>query len=88
MMTFGKERYTMSLPAQTDPRWKNVIQLDRDYNFQFLATKILLGRLRLKYKQNQTPQTLENAATELYQFFSKNMNLPKAVNDLGEILGG
>lgn len=65
------------------PNWKKIIGEQSDVQFDFLATKILLGRLHLKYKQE--PASISSCIEELREFFIKNENQPKVVSDLNKI---
>ncbi len=78
----------MKVPEISDAKWDEVICSDKEYQFKFLATKILLGRLRLNYKNINTSDELEKCKSELRNFFEKNENIPVAVNDMNEIFGG
>ncbi|MCK5242089.1 hypothetical protein KAR34_06545 [bacterium] len=61
---------------------------DKKYDIQFVATKILLGRLRLNYKRDSSPGQVNNYAEEMRNFFSKNQHIPMAMDDLREIMRG
>lgn len=78
----------MNVPEISEAKWDEVITTDKEYEFKFLATKILLGRLRLNYKNKNTADELQKCKSELRNFFEKNVNIPVAVNDLNEIFGG
>lgn len=77
----------MKLPSEHHPIWKSLIRSRGQYQFEFLATKILLGRLNLKYRRNQSPQEMKKCVHELWTFFERNSDLPKAQNDLKKIFG-
>jgi hypothetical protein len=78
----------MDIPSATDKRWKDAILADKDFSLKFLATKIILGRLKLRCSQSGSPGEVDNAAGELHAFFEKNQHLPDAMSDVKELLGG
>ncbi len=77
----------MQLPGEQHPSWRKLIDSQGQYQFEFLATKIILFRLNLIYRRNQSPQQMENCVHELWTFFERNSNLPKVQNDLEKIFG-
>ncbi len=77
----------MQLPAPTHPKWVNVISGADVPPFEFLATKVLLGRLNLEYKKDPSPDKTNKSVLELRAFFEKNSNLPKVQADLNKIFG-
>jgi hypothetical protein len=48
----------MELWKITDQTWEDLILKKVDYEFEFLALKILLSRLRLKVASDPTPDEL------------------------------
>ena len=78
----------MEVPAHSDPRWKSVLTTDKDYGLKFLATKILLSRLKMRCAQANSPIEIAGAIKELHGFFVKNQKLPLAVADLKVLMGG
>lgn len=78
----------MNIPDSKDKKWEQAISGDAEYQFKFLATKILLGRLRLSYQNDSSPQQMSACINELRAFFEKNQNVPVAMEDLKEIVGG
>jgi hypothetical protein len=77
----------MQLPDEQNPVWKELIYGESQDQFDFLATKIILGRLSLRYRQNPSPQMIERCVQELRRFFDKNSHLPKVQADLKKIFG-
>jgi len=77
----------MQLPGKQHPIWKGLIRSQGQYQFEFLATKLILGRLHLKYRRNRSHQEMEKCVHELWTFFKKNSDLPKIQNDLKKIFG-
>ncbi|MDC7125408.1 MAG: hypothetical protein PQJ46_07565 [Spirochaetales bacterium] len=78
----------MRVPDKTDKKWENAISDKSDYQLKFLATKILLGRLRLTYQNEENSESLKKNACELHDFFEKNQHVPAAMEDLQQIIGG
>lgn len=77
----------MQLPSARNPLWKDLIRSENQYQFDFLATKIILGRLNLRYRLNNSPEELDRGVHELRLFFEKNAHLPKVQNDLKRVFG-
>ena len=75
------------LPDMDHPAWKRLITTRADHNFEFLATKFILGRLALDYQATPTEATLKKCIEELWIFFDKNKHLPQAKADLLKIFG-
>ncbi len=73
----------MSVPAINHPNWAKAITNPQGYPFEYLATRILVGRLNMNYKQN--PGSLSTCIKELHDFFSANEKQPKAVADMNKI---
>lgn len=67
--------------------WKNVILERKHYGFEFLALRILVGRLSVNYRNNPTPETMRRCVQQLIEFFQNEKN-PLAQKDLNKILGG
>ncbi|MBN2008207.1 hypothetical protein JW960_02550 [candidate division KSB1 bacterium] len=78
----------MNVPSSFDKRWEAAILVDKSYNFKFLATKILLARLKINFNKIKTAQEMKKSIDELQTFFKKNINNPLVANDLSELLGG
>jgi len=78
----------MNIPESNDQKWEEAISGNKEYQFKFLATKILLGRLRLSYHNNATTEKMTSCANEIKLFFEKNKNISLAMEDLKEIVGG
>lgn len=77
----------MQIPSARNPLWKELIRSESEYAFEFLATKIILGRLNLKFRLNNSPEELDRCVYELVAFFEKNSHVPKVQNDLKLIFG-
>lgn len=66
--------------------WSDLISADINLDFEFLALKILLSRLRLKIKLDSSPENLRDSVEELKNLFIRFQNLPVAQRDLQKIL--
>ena len=77
----------MIIPDETDPCWANAISSEDSPKYELLATKIILGRLKLIYELNPSPETVKRCVSELRSFFIWNKDVPKAQSDLRKIIG-
>jgi hypothetical protein len=77
---------TMNI-SSTNKVWKDILLGKVKYDFEFLAVKIMLGRLHLEIERNPSPATIQKCADELHNLFEKNANLPSAKRDIQKILG-
>lgn len=73
----------MALPASNHKVWSDIITGAKVVSFEFLAIKIFLGTAQRNYKTN--PESLQKSATELFQLFEKNQNLPTAQKDIAKL---
>ena len=76
----------MIVPNEHHPGWQKAISGQTKVAFDFLATKILMGRLNQEYKKDASPANLMKLVAELRAFFEKNIKLPKAMADLKKIV--
>ena len=77
----------MSVPLSTDKVWKDILLGKVKYDFEFLALKIMLGRLLRKIELDPSPATIQKCAEEMCNLFKVNAHLPTAQRDLQKILG-
>jgi hypothetical protein len=77
----------MSVPLSTDKVWKDILLGKVKYDFEFLALKIMLGRLLRKIELDPSPTTIQKCAEEMCNLFMVNAHLPTAKRDLQKILG-
>jgi hypothetical protein len=75
----------MVLPPVNHKIWGDIVTGKANFEFECLAVKILLGRLRAQVTND--PMSVQSSATELYNFFEKNQKLPSAQRDLEKIGG-
>jgi hypothetical protein len=76
------------LPSIADPRWRQVASGAIKPQFEFLAVKILLGRIGMDLARDSSPRALDKAAEELRALLEKNAALPTAQRDIAKIFGG
>jgi hypothetical protein len=77
----------MTIPLSSDSVWKDLLLKKKSFDFDFLALKMLLGRLIMDVEQNPSPDNLEKCAAQLHAMMEKNENLPSAKRDIQKILG-
>ena len=70
----------------SDQTLKDLILKELDAEFEFLAFKILLSRLRLKAMYDATPNAINNSIAELRKLFARFENLPTLQRDLEKIM--
>jgi hypothetical protein len=77
----------MDVPPVSHPAWKNIVSGKERYQFEFLATNLLLGYLALQVKRDQSPEVVEKCAQELHDIFVRNADLVSVERDLIKIFG-
>jgi hypothetical protein len=77
----------MDVPPVSHPAWKNVVSGKGNHQFEFLATKFLLGYLTLQVKRDSSPQVVQKCAQELHDIFARNVDLISVQRDLIKIFG-
>ena len=63
------------LPGPTDPRWAALVTGRRKIEPQFLALRLLMQRIAMKTRRDQSPTTVGQLSRELYEFCVKYENL-------------
>jgi hypothetical protein len=76
----------MNIPDASNQIWKDIILMKREYDFEFLALKILLSRLKTVAKLHNDSDTIQKCANELFDFFVKTEHIPKSQKDLQKIM--
>jgi hypothetical protein len=79
---------TIPIPNESHPGWLKAISGQGPFEFEFLATKIIMGRLNRDYKRETSPAAARKLVAELRDFFQKNIKLPKVQADLKKIIEG
>jgi hypothetical protein len=78
----------MDVPPVEDEVWTNIVSGKVKYPLDFLAAKILLGRLTLKVKSNPSPSMLQKCSSDLHYLYAQNSDLPCVQRDMKQIFGG
>lgn len=76
----------MDVPSIENRLWSDVVSGKLACELNFLALKILLGRLNLIVRQDPAPSNVQKCAKELREFFLKNAGMPSAQRDLETLL--
>jgi len=77
----------MDVPPISHSAWSNIVTGKARYQFDFLATKFLLGYLSLQVKRDPSPHTIQRSAQELHDIFVRNADLASVQHDLTKIFG-
>ncbi len=73
----------MNIPEKSHPKWKELVTGAKKYEFEGLSTRILMGRILLKYEIDNN--SVDSLIDELREYFTKNLQI--AQNDLQKIFG-
>ncbi|MBI5470844.1 MAG: hypothetical protein HY961_00720 [Ignavibacteriae bacterium] len=73
------------LPPITNQKWKELALGQNQYQFQMLAAKILMNRIKQSTKADPSPQNVSKCIQELFDFFLKNEKL--AQKDISQLFG-
>ncbi|MFX1237324.1 MAG: hypothetical protein ACFFAS_17600 [Promethearchaeota archaeon] len=80
----------MEFSSISDLKWKGLLTDETNYDFQSLALKILLSRLKINIrlsKEGEKEKNIEQGIEELKKFFVKLIRLPSIQYDLKLIKG-
>lgn len=77
----------MNVPSASNPTWRKLITGDVKPDIDFLATKILLNRICMSYKNDSSEESLQTSINKLIDLFTTNLRVPKVQNDLIKIFG-
>ena len=77
----------MRIPSQEHPGWMKAIRGDLTGRFEYLATKIMVGRLNVLYRLNPSEDTARRCISEIREFFMNCPDLPKVRHGLVVIEG-
>ncbi len=78
----------MFIPPSSNVVWTDLITGKMRCEFEFLALKILLGRISLVLASDQKPETIQKCADDVRNLLSQNVKLASVQRDLYKILGG
>jgi hypothetical protein len=73
------------IPSLDDPKWKDLILGENNYNLSFLALKILMSRIQRVIKTSSDEVTIKSCISEVHNFCEKNEKFLE--NDLKQIFG-
>jgi hypothetical protein len=77
----------MTIPARTDDVWKDLLLRKKSFDFEFLALKMLLGRLIMDIEKDPSSANIEKCVFQLHDLLEKNEHLPSANRDIQKISG-
>ena len=73
------------IPDEAAPEWRTVILDATGYEFEFLALRILLGRVAIRRRDDVSESSIELSVRELRGLFERNLRVPSAQRDLARI---
>jgi|WetSurMetagenome_2_1015567.scaffolds.fasta_scaffold1790649_1 hypothetical protein len=76
----------MTVPASSHPIWKDVLNGKIKHDFQFLALKMMLGRIQITLKADPSQAQYAKCVEDLRNLLMQNANHPKVQNDLSMLL--
>lgn len=77
----------MNIPSTMHPAWKEIVLGKRQVQFDFLAAKMMVGRISILLSTDNSETIIQKCIQDLHDIFTKNINLPKVQNDLKKIFG-
>jgi hypothetical protein len=77
-----------NVPPKSDPIWHDIVSGKTKFALDFLAAKIMLGRLTYQVKNDPTPKTIEECAQAIHDVYAENTNLPSVQIDLNLMFNG
>ena len=75
------------IPDITDPRWKNIVTGKIQHQFGFIPAGMCVSRHVRAVAKDNSAASVNNAVTEIHQFFAKYEQLELVANDLKAIFG-
>ncbi|MBI5303929.1 MAG: hypothetical protein HY868_17465 [Chloroflexi bacterium] len=78
----------MDVPSVQNSVWNDIVSGKVKYQLDFLAAKIMLGRLMLRVKNDSSHNMIEKCGQELHNLYAQNADLPCVQRDLTKIFGG
>lgn len=75
----------MIIPPRNHKAWSDIVTGKIKYEFEFLAAKMLLGRLMLDIERDHNPDTVQKCANELRDLYINNAHFPSVQRDLIKI---
>ena len=78
----------MDVPPISNLAWSDIVSSKAKYEFEFLATKLVLRHLTYQVKGDPSARTVQRCAQELRDIFIRNVDLSCVQRDLIKIFGG
>ncbi len=75
----------MNIPDESSKIWEDLLVKENQTEFEFLAFKLLLSRMKLKIRFNNDAQTIRDSVRELREMFVNHIGIPKVQADLRKI---
>lgn len=66
------------IPQKSDPRWKDIVASEKEFPLSGLGTKMLIMRVRMMTKIDNSPAKVSEAIDIAHEFFIKNAETTKA----------
>ncbi len=77
----------MEVPSVSHPAWSDIVSGKARYDYEFLATKLILRHLTYQVKSDPSPDTTQRCAQDLRNIFVQNLSLSCVQRDLIQIFG-
>lgn len=77
----------MEVPPISHPAWSDIVSGKARYDYEFLATKLILRHLTYQVKSDPSPETIQRCAQDLRNIFVQNLSLACVQRDLIQIFG-
>jgi hypothetical protein len=75
----------MTIPPASDVIWKDLLFKRRQFDFEYLGLKMLLGRLIVDVEHDPSDANVAKCAAQLFDLLVKNQQLPTAANDIQKL---
>ena len=75
----------MDIPAANNPKWAEILNGAKKYDFDYLAIKVFVGSALVQVKFH--PERLGDFTVELRELLVKNQHIPSAQRDIKKIFG-
>jgi hypothetical protein len=77
----------VEVPPISHPAWSDIVSGKARYDYEFLATKLILRHLTYRVQSDASPDTLQRCAQDLRNIFVQNLSLSCVQRDLIQIFG-
>lgn len=68
-----------------NPVWRELVLGEIQVKLNFLAGNILLSRLKMNLRKNQSEEEITKAARDIFELYNKSKDFPSAKKDLAEL---